>query len=64
MGKYTSKKNGTSHYPERLESRGLSPAQVRMPFYDKNGRKHPTMASAQNANGKHDRSNYREEVSV
>lgn len=52
MGKYTAKKQGTSHYPERLAARGLSPVQVRMPFFDNQGRKHSTMAGATEANRK------------
>lgn len=42
MGKYTCKKNGMSKYPERLQARGVSPSQVRMPFIDGYGRKYNT----------------------
>jgi hypothetical protein len=43
MSKYHSKKMGYSHYPERLEARGVSSAQVRMPFIDGRGRKYQSM---------------------
>lgn len=48
--KYTAKKLGTSNYPLRLAARGLSPAQVRMPFIDSRGRKFSSMDDLRKAN--------------
>jgi hypothetical protein len=49
--KHNAKHNrSVSGYPSRLAARGLSPAQVRMPFIDRKGRKHQSMDALLRAN--------------
>lgn len=44
--KHNAKHNrSVSNYPARLAARGLSSAQVRMPFIDRKGGKHASMES-------------------
>lgn len=53
VGKHHSKHNrSASQYPERLDARGISSAQARMPFFDSKGRKHNTMEAANRASGR------------
>lgn len=37
---HVKKEGGSSNYPQRLADRGVSSSQVRMPFIDRQGRKH------------------------
>jgi len=48
----TKHQRSVSNYPARLRARGETPASVRMPFIDKYGRHHDTVADMLRAEGK------------
>lgn len=51
--KYNTKheSRGQSNYPLRLQDRGISSAQVRMPFFDRNGKRHDTIEDSMRKGG-------------